>query len=106
MLEGAPMIETKKITLIALITGLSFNILCNVIYDIVQIPNVWYIGNSFAFVCYAYVLNELLKSKVTIIILALAISQFLDEIFGSPQSFEPIEYVSAVVLIAYFLYKK
>ena len=102
------MIDNKisKALSVILVFGVCCNVLCNVVYDIWQIPNVWYIGNSIAFVCYSWVLNKIIGSTLTIFILALCISQLLDELFGSPTQLDLVEYGSFIILAIYLKTKK
>ena len=99
------MTDSKKISSI-LALGLVSNIICNVVYDLVQISGIWYKGNAFAFVCYAFVLFKVLKSNLSKIILALCISQLADEFFGSPHKLDPVEYLAALGVIVYFIFQK
>ena len=90
----------KKVNCIILLGGV-INVVCNVFYDIWQIPGIWYYGNAFAFVCYSYALNKIIKSTVTMLIFALCFSQLIDEILGTPTRIEAIEYLSFVLIIIY-----
>lgn len=105
MLEVGQMTDNKKLSYVILLGGLT-NVFCNVFYDIYQVPGVWYYGNSFAFVCYSYVLNKVINSFATLLIFALCFSQFIDEVLGSPTEINLIEYVSFLGMVIYLKLKK
>lgn len=93
---------TDKIANATIIVGMATFILCNVVYDFYQIKGFWYVGNSFAFVCYAYAINRLMKNITTKVLLAIVISQFLDEIFGDPTKVNWIEYLAFFGILLFF----
>ena len=95
----------KHVNYIILLGGIT-NVICNVFYDIWQIPGIWYYGNSFAFVCYSYALNKIIKSTVTMLIFALCVSQLIDELIGTPTEIEVVEYVSFFLMLVYLKLKK
>ena len=76
MLEVDPRTQNRTIIIIGFIT----NVACNIYYDLYDVGDAWFFGNSFAFVCYSFVLYRLMPSFITSVLLAATSQSLIDEL--------------------------
>lgn len=94
----------EKSKYIALVGSLAF-LLANNIYDYLNYLSIYYIAQSFAFVCYAFVLSVYI-GVIGRFIFWICLSQFFDEIVGNPLAPNIWEYLGVIIFVLYEIYKK
>lgn len=88
-----------------IVIGIVFYTVCNILFDVFGISGIWYIGNAFAFVCYAYALHLKLNNRITKLLLVLTIGQLSDELIGNPLNINLFEYLIPIFYYGYLGYK-
>ncbi len=89
----ADLLGDKKKANILVIAGFAVFVACNVVYDhFGGWGDVWYIGQSVAFVCYSAALWVLNRSWITELLVVATLGQLADELFGDPTKPDGIEY--------------